>query len=175
MNRLSCKFVRSFAIGGNARAGGGDCARVQCVLASNHLAPEGSLGRRFFFWKALKLLCASTEFLLYPIGISMIALRIFALAHWKRLLMNTELLVIWTIINACWSIGVLVTTLGLWQTSCYRRKWASLRIGKEFITSATQRLEFLEVSMTVDKFVFSGSLSLCPRPAKSGMWKPTDW
>jgi hypothetical protein len=36
--------------------------------------------------------------------------------------MNTELLVIWTIINACWSIGLLVTTLALWQTGCYRRK-----------------------------------------------------
>jgi hypothetical protein len=30
-------------------------------------------------------------------------------------------------------------------------------------------LEFFKVSMTVDKFVFSASLSLCPRPAKSGL------
>jgi len=33
-------------------------------------------------------------------------------------------------------------------------------MSKKFITSATQRLEFFEVSMTVDKFVFSASLSL---------------
>jgi hypothetical protein len=36
--------------------------------------------------------------------------------------MNTELLVLWTIINACWSIGLLATTLVLWQTRRPRRK-----------------------------------------------------
>jgi len=36
--------------------------------------------------------------------------------------MKPELLVVWTVINACWSIGLLATTLVLWQTRRHRRK-----------------------------------------------------
>jgi hypothetical protein len=36
--------------------------------------------------------------------------------------MNTEFLALWTIINACWSIGLLVPVLVLWQTSWHSRK-----------------------------------------------------